>query len=89
MYDLRESRQIAMDADAIFLLYLEDADDRTGPRILKCDKNKDGQAGWWKKMTFLGNIQSFRPSSAPVAKSAPLPAQISFEEIKDDGDAPF
>ena len=45
MYDLRESRQITMDADAIFLLYLEDPEDRSGARVLKCDKNKDGQAG--------------------------------------------
>lgn len=40
MYDLRESRQIAMDADVIFLLYLEDPADRAGPRILKCDKTR-------------------------------------------------
>lgn len=89
MYDLRESRQIAMDADVIFLLYLEDPADRAGPRILKCDKNKDGQAGWYKVMQFQGRIQSFRPMPKPVAKAAPLPAQISFHEIKDDGDAPF
>ena len=89
MYDLRESRQIAMDADVIFLLYLEDPADRAGPRILKCDKNKDGQAGWYKVMQFQGRIQSFRPMPKPVAKAAPLPAQISFREIKDDGDAPF
>lgn len=89
MYDLRESRQIAMDADVIFLLYLKDPADRAGPRILKCDKNKDGQAGWYKVMQFQGRIQSFRPMPKPVAKAAPLPAQISFREIKDDGDAPF
>lgn len=89
MHDLRESRQIAMDADVIFLLYLEDPADRAGPRILKCDKNKDGQAGWYKVMQFQGRIQSFRPMPKPVAKAAPLPAQISFREIKDDGDAPF
>ncbi len=89
MYDLRESRQIAMDADVIFLLYLEDPADRAGPRILKCDKNKDGQAGWYKVMQFQGRIQSFRPMPKPVAKAAPLPAQISFREIKDGGDAPF
>lgn len=89
MYDLRESRQIAMDADVIFLLYLEDPADRAGPRILKCDKNKDGQAGWYKVMQFQGRIQSFRPMPKPVAKAAPLPAQISFHEIKDDGDVPF
>lgn len=89
MYDLRESRQIAMDADVIFLLYLEDPADRAGPRILKCDKNKDGQAGWYKVMQFQGRIQSFRPVPKPVAKAAPLPAQVSFKEIKDDGDVPF
>lgn len=89
MYDLRESRQIAMDADVIFLLYLEDPADRAGPRILKCDKNKDGQAGWYKVMQFQGRIQSFRPLPKPVAKAAPLPAQVSFREIKDDGDVPF
>lgn len=89
MYDLRESRQIAMDADVIFLLYLEDPADRAGPRILKCDKNKDGQAGWYKVMQFQGRIQSFRPMPKPVAKAAPLPAQVSFHEIKDGGDAPF
>lgn len=89
MYDLRESRQIAMDADVIFLLYLEDPADRAGPRILKCDKNKDGQAGWYKVMQFQGRIQSFRPMPKPVAKAAPLPAQISFHEIKDDCDGPF
>lgn len=89
MYDLRESRQIAMDADVIFLLYLEDPADRAGPRILKCDKNKDGQAGWYKVMQFQGRIQSFRPMPKPVAKAAPLPAQVRFHENKDDGDAPF
>ena len=40
-------------------------------------------------MQFQGRIQSFRPMPKPVAKATPLPAQISFREIKDDGDAPF
>ena len=89
MYDLRESRQITMDADVIFLLYLEDSEDRAGPRILKCDKNKDGQAGWYKSMQFQGRIQSFRPSQKAVEKHVPLPAQVTFREIKDDGNVPF
>lgn len=54
MYDLRESKQITMDADVIFLLYLEDIEARGGRRILKCDKNKDGEAGWYKKMFSAG-----------------------------------
>ena len=89
MYDLRESRQITMDADVIFLLYLEDPEERTGPRILKCDKNKDGQAGWYKVMQFQGRIQSFRPAAKAVAKAAPPAGQISFHEIKEDGNVPF
>lgn len=89
MYDLRESRQIAMDADVIFLLYLEDPADRAGPRVLKCDKNKDGQAGWYKVMQFQGRIQSFRPAAKAVAKAAPPTGQISFQEIKEDGNVPF
>lgn len=73
----------------IFLLYLEDSEDRAGARVLKCDKNKDGQAGWYKVMQFQGRIQSFRPSAKAVAKSTPLSGQVSFKEIKDDGDVPF
>ena len=43
--NLRESQQLANDADVIFLLDLSDPDDYTSPRVLTMDKNKDvGQA---------------------------------------------
>lgn len=90
MYSLRESRQITQDADVIFLLYLEDTEDRNSRRVFKCDKNKDGTAGWYKKMIFRGSIQTFEPEAAPVSTwKEPLPDQVSFKEIKDDGTMPF
>ena len=90
MYSLRESKQITQDADVIFLLYLEDSEDRNSRRVLKCDKNKDGRAGWYKKMVFRGNIQTFEPVAAPVSTwKRPDPDQVSFKEIKDDGTMPF
>ena len=90
MYSLRESKQITQDADVSFLLYLEDSEDRNSRRILKCDKNKDGRAGWYKKMVFRGNIQTFEPVAAPVsAWKRPDPDQVSFKEIQDDGTMPF
>ena len=90
MYSLRESKQITQDADVIFLLYLEDSEDRNSRRVLKCDKNKDGRAGWYKKMVFRGNIQTFEPVAAPVSTwKRPDPDQVSFKEIQDDGTMPF
>lgn len=90
MYSLRESKQITQDADVIFLLYLEDSEDRNSRRVLKCDKNKDGRAGWYKKMVFRGNIQTFEPVAAPVSTwKKPLPDQVTFREIEDDGTTPF
>ncbi len=43
--DLRESRQLVNDADAILMMDLADPDDRDGPRVLLVDKNKDGPVG--------------------------------------------
>lgn len=90
MYSLRESRQITQDADVIFLLYLEEPEFRNSRRILKCDKNKDAEAGWFKKMVFRGSIQTFEAEPSPVSTyKKPLPEQISFKEIQGDGSMPF
>lgn len=43
--DLRESRQLVNDADAILMMDLADPDNRAGPRVLLVDKNKDGPVG--------------------------------------------
>lgn len=89
MYSLRESKQITQDADVIFLLYLEEAEFRNSRRVLKCDKNKDAQAGWYKKMVFRGSVQTFEPEGAVVEKSAPPSGQVTFREVLGDKDMPF
>lgn len=43
--DLRESRQLKQDADAILLLDLVDPTDRDGNRVLQIAKNRDGPLG--------------------------------------------
>ena len=43
--DLRESRQLKQDADAILLLDLADPKDRDSNRVLQVEKNRDGPLG--------------------------------------------
>lgn len=44
-WDLRESKQLVNDAQAIMLLDLTDLNDYSSPRVMIVDKNKDGQCG--------------------------------------------
>lgn len=94
MYDLRESKQLVQDADVVFLLYKEEAEVRNSRRILKCDKNKDGEAGWYTKLAFHGETQTFARSAeshgVEYGKAAkPQKEQISITEIESDGNEPF
>lgn len=57
--NLRESGQLANDADVVFLLDLSDPDDYTSPRILRMDKNKDVGQGRLL-LDFDGPRLSFR-----------------------------
>ena len=43
--DLRESKQLGNDAEAVLLLDLTDLNDYSSPRVLIVDKNKDGPPG--------------------------------------------
>lgn len=43
--DLRESKQLGIDAEAVLLLDLTDPNDYSSPRVLIVDKNKDGPPG--------------------------------------------
>lgn len=45
--DLRESRQLKMDAEVILLLDLSDPTDRDSPRSLRVAKNKQGSTGYF------------------------------------------
>lgn len=56
--DLRESGQIEQDADAVFFLYLADADKKDSDRILRVAKNKEGGLGEIQ-LVFDGAKQTF------------------------------
>lgn len=62
MGQLRESGQLEQDADAVLLLYLEDDKKPNGRRILKCDKNKEGER-FNMLLDFDGKTQRFSKAS--------------------------
>lgn len=68
MSDLRESGQIEQDADAVMILYLEDRKNPKGARILKVDKNKEGERGNIR-LDFDGGIQRFTETEEVVIYS--------------------
>ena len=99
MADLRESGQIEQDADAILMIYYQDAKKPSGPRWLKVAKNKEGETGRLG-LDWNGNTQTFTPMTSREAPPAPRmrpvklpkdtpvpeewePDQMSIEEAKD------
>lgn len=81
MADLKESGQFEQDADAVLLMYLENAANRSGDRIIKIEKNKEGYAGFVARFRFDGAKQRFT-YVAMDGKSIKAP---KFEEIEEDG----
>jgi replicative DNA helicase len=55
---LRESRAIGQDADAVFRI--EKIDGKDDARTLICDKLRGGKRLWTKQLDFLGHIYKFR-----------------------------
>lgn len=97
MSSLRSSGQIEQDADAILLIYREDADELRSRRILRMAKNKEGVTGTWP-LDFDGDLQQFTlakptPSEQYKAMEKGLAdikreQQISFAELPDDTPLP-
>lgn len=73
--DLKDSRQLNNDADAILMLDYKDTGDPKGPRVLYVDKNKDGELGC-VNMSFDAEHMRF----------AYLPPQRSKEQLLADID---
>lgn len=61
-WDLRESKQLVQDGEAVVLLDLTDQDDYTSNRYLIIDKNKDGPCG---RMLLAFDAQHMRFSYVP------------------------
>lgn len=101
MASLRESGQLEQDANVILLLYKENPDIPNSRRVLKVEKNKEGETGKiylefdGKTQTFSEAKQSFyegmREFREEERKRKQAPVQTTFRDISDepDEDLPF
>ena len=86
--NLRESRQLIMDADAILMMDLENPVIKTSPRVIIVDKNKDGPLAEIR-MSFDPIHMRFTPLEAKPMKNekrTSIPGQRAFTDLPDDDD---
>lgn len=76
--DLRESRQLIQDAEAILVMDLDKPGDRNSDRILILDKNKDGPLG---KARLKFEPEYMRFSYVAPNGAEPVPKNVTFEEL--------
>ncbi|MBR4549317.1 MAG: AAA family ATPase [Oscillospiraceae bacterium] len=69
MWDLRESRQLTQDAEAILMMELSDHNDYSSNRVLTIAKNKDGPCG---RMTLHFDAKHMRFSYVPPYEDPPI-----------------
>lgn len=81
--DLRESRQLIQDAEAILMMDLEDPKDYRSQRILIVDKNKDGELG---QVRLDFDAQHMRFTAANRSGKPQPPDQVKLEELPNDGE---
>lgn len=85
--DLRSSGQLEQDADVILFVFREDYDLKDSDRFVRIAKNKDGEAGDWKKLKFDGDLQTFSATSyTPEPYHPRRKDQIEIHEIVGDND---
>jgi len=78
--DLRESKQLKMDAEAVLLLDMWDTKTLFGDRILIVGKNKDGS---------LGNVRlKFEPKFMRFSYQPPEPEKPKKKKHEEDDDEP-
>lgn len=98
--NLRESRQLIHDADAILILDLIDIKVPMGDRVLKVDKNKDGprvrmQLSFDAPRLLFEYVPGSTDRKIAVRTTTQAEAKEAaektgpFSEMKDDGDLPF
>lgn len=85
MSSLRESGQVEQDADLIQILYLEDEDAPSGPRIMKIAKNKEGERPK-VKLDFDGPHQTFSKAGTPKQNTQAVTQMVM---LPDDTPVPF
>lgn len=103
MADLRSSGQIEQDADIILMLWREDYDVKDSPRIIRIEKNRNGEAYDMVRCKFDGDHQMFTrieprrdPYNGWTPKKPPADVQTSFwadgpawKEVKGEAATPF
>jgi replicative DNA helicase len=87
MSDLKESGQLEQDADVIMMLYLDDDDMPDGDRLLKIEKNKEGERGFFR-LGFYPKYISFYPKgktydfqNKPTAHFSPVTKEEAQMEL--------
>lgn len=86
--NLRESKQLIFDADAILMMDLENPALKTSPRIILVDKNKDGPLAEIR-MNFDPIHMRFTPIDAkaqPKTERKNISGQQSFDDLTDNDD---
>lgn len=90
--NLRESRQLIMDADAILMMDLENPAIKASPRVILVDKNKDGPLAEIR-MNFDPVHMRFTPIDAKAQsreRAKVIPGQQDFTELdNNDEENPF
>ena len=89
MNDLKESGQFEQDADAILLMYHDDAENRASDRWIKVEKNKEGYVGFRARYAFDGRKQTFtrvNSDGSAIRPESPQDVpddQMEMEDIPD------